>query len=89
MQPILAPSSIALALAVGLSVGVAQPASADGPNPVTPGDFTGYGFDQCLTPEQYKMNAWLESSPFLAVGIYISGQQPGLPGPAQPHAGAG
>lgn len=42
-------------------------------NPVTPGDFTGYGFDQCLTPDQQKMDAWLQSSPFLAVGIYISG----------------
>jgi hypothetical protein len=42
-------------------------------NPVTPGDFTGYGFDQCLTPTQAKMDAWLASSPFMAVGIYISG----------------
>src|SRR3954453_21508560 len=40
---------------------------------VTPGDFTGFGFDQCLTPEQKKMDRWLQSSPFLAVGIYISG----------------
>lgn len=40
---------------------------------VTPGDFTGYGFDQCHTPEQWKMSRWLQSSPFLAVGIYISG----------------
>lgn len=63
-----------LALAVGLTLGPGAPASADEPNPVTPGDFTGFGFDQCLTPEQYKMNAWLESSPFLAVGIYISGK---------------
>src|SRR5690349_21074900 len=36
---------------------------------VTPGDFVGYGFDQCLTPEQKKMDRWLQSSPFLAVGI--------------------
>ena len=62
-----------LALAVALSLGAAVPASADEPNPVTPGNFTGFGFDQCLTPEQYKMNAWLESSPYLAAGIYISG----------------
>lgn len=62
-----------LAIAVALAVAPAVPASADEPNPVTPGDFTGFGFDQCLTPEQYKMNAWLESSPYLAVGIYISG----------------
>ncbi|CAN5124116.1 hypothetical protein BH09ACT12_BH09ACT12_23230 [soil metagenome] len=43
------------------------------PNPVTPGDFTGYGFDQCLTPTQSTMNTWLRTSPYLAVGIYISG----------------
>ena len=42
-------------------------------NVVTPGDFTGYGFDQCLAPEQWKMNRWLNYSPFLSVGIYISG----------------
>jgi hypothetical protein len=40
---------------------------------VTPGDFTGYGFDQCLAPTQKAMNTWLRSSPFLSVGIYISG----------------
>ncbi|WP_148612006.1 glycoside hydrolase domain-containing protein [Nocardioides rubriscoriae] len=41
--------------------------------PPTPGDFTGYGFDQCLAPTQATMNRWLSSSPYLAVGIYISG----------------
>ncbi len=43
------------------------------PNPVTPGDFTGYGFDQCVTPTQSMMDRWLDTSPYLAVGIYISG----------------
>lgn len=42
-------------------------------NPTTPGSLTGYGFDQCLTPSQAAMTAWLEHSPFLAVGVYISG----------------
>jgi hypothetical protein len=42
-------------------------------NPVTPGSFTGYAFDQCLAPTQKAMDAWLKSSPFWAVGIYISG----------------
>ncbi|HYF71829.1 MAG TPA: hypothetical protein VD864_03355, partial [Nocardioides sp.] len=32
-------------------------------NVVTPGDFVGYGFDQCHTPEQWKMDRWLQSSP--------------------------
>ncbi len=39
----------------------------------TPGNFTGYGFDQCVAPNQATMNKWLRHSPFLAVGIYISG----------------
>lgn len=47
--------------------------TAAGTNPVTPGNFTGYGFDQCVAPTQAKMDAWLENSPFLSVGIYISG----------------
>ncbi|HWJ09243.1 MAG TPA: glycoside hydrolase domain-containing protein [Nocardioides sp.] len=42
-------------------------------NRPTPGDFRGYGFDQCLAPTQKSMDAWLNHSPFLAVGIYISG----------------
>ena len=46
-------------------------------NPVTPGNFTGLGFDQCHAPEQYKMDAWLAASPFRAVGIYISGASRG------------
>ena len=40
---------------------------------MTPGDFKGFGFDQCLAPNQAAMDAWLANSPFLAVGIYISG----------------
>ena len=62
-----------LSLAVGLlsTLAVSAPARAD--NPVTPGDFTGYGFDQCLAPSQSTMDEWLQHSPFLAVGIYISG----------------
>ncbi|NYD40348.1 glycoside hydrolase domain-containing protein [Nocardioides panaciterrulae] len=48
-------------------------ASARAANPVTPGDFTGYGFDQCQAPSQQTMNRWRRHSPFWAVGIYISG----------------
>lgn len=59
-----------VALAATLSLGSA-PAQAD--DVVTPGNFTGYGFDQCLAPSQSAMDAWLTSSPFWAVGIYISG----------------
>jgi hypothetical protein len=49
------------------------PTTARATNVVTPGNFTGYGFDQCLAPTQKAMNTWLRHSPFLAVGIYISG----------------
>ncbi len=48
-------------------------APAEAADPVTPGSFTGFGFDQCLAPSQSAMNAWLKSSPFWAVGIYIAG----------------
>src|SRR4051794_30224898 len=49
------------------------PSSADAGNPITPGNITGYGFDQCEAPSQAKMTAWLKSSPYRAAGIYISG----------------
>ncbi|MGA8995181.1 MAG: glycoside hydrolase domain-containing protein [Nocardioidaceae bacterium] len=60
-------------LASGLSAAPAQAAVA------TPGSFTGYGFDQCLAPSQRAMDAWLRSSPYLAVGIYVSGASRGCP----------
>ena len=72
--------------AAGMSLGAASatadaaaartagsPVGAAEGNVVTPGDFTGYGFDQCHAPDQRSMNKWLTHSPFLAVGIYISG----------------
>ena len=80
---------LAVALALGLSLGAGQPAYAADPNPVTPGDFTGYGFDQCLTPEQYKMNAWLRVVPVPGRRHLHLRQEPRLPRPAQPHAGVG
>jgi len=42
-------------------------------NPATPGSFTGYGFDQCNAPSQATMDTWMAGSPYLAAGIYISG----------------
>lgn len=45
-------------------------------NPATPGSYTGLGFDQCNTPSQAAMDAWLKS-PYRAVGIYISGYSRG------------
>jgi hypothetical protein len=59
-----------LAATVGLT---ASSSTATTPNPVTPGNMVGYGFDQCEAPSQAAMTAWLSSSPFRAVGIYMSG----------------
>ncbi|HSX66550.1 glycoside hydrolase domain-containing protein [Nocardioides sp.] len=71
---------VALAAVAGLGLGglavtrdQGRAVLAAGSNPATPGAFTGYGFDQCLAPTQAKMDAWLDNSPFHAVGIYISG----------------
>lgn len=38
-----------------------------------PGTYVGTGFDTCTAPSQPTMNAWRNSSPYQAVGIYISG----------------
>jgi hypothetical protein len=54
-----------------------------GGNPVTPGHFKGYGFDQCVAPGSRAMKRWMYHSPFLAVGIYISGESRGCRD--QPH----
>ena len=82
-------AAVALALVLGGATGVGsaqaeRSGSAPATTVVTPGDFTGFGFDQCLAPTQKAMNTWLRTSPFLAAGIYISGdsracrQQPNL-----------
>ncbi len=63
----------ALPVSGGATASTVNAVAKAGPNPVTPGNFRGYGFDQCLTPTQSAMNTWLNHSPFLAVGIYISG----------------
>jgi hypothetical protein len=67
----LATTLVALLATVASGLSLAAPAQAS--NVATPGNFTGYGFDQCLAPSQSAMDAWLRSSPFWAVGIYISG----------------
>ena len=64
-----------LALAVAGLTATAAPAAAA--NPRTPGNITGYGFDQCLAPESWQMDRWMDKSPFLAVGIYTSGKSRG------------
>ncbi len=67
----------ALTSLVTLAAGLVLAAPAQAGNVATPGSFTGYGFDQCMAPTQRSMDAWLTSSPFWAVGIYISGDSRG------------
>ena len=59
-----------VAATVGLT---ASTSTATTPNPITPGNMAGYGFDQCEAPSQSAMTTWLKYSPFRAVGIYMSG----------------
>jgi hypothetical protein len=40
---------------------------------VTPGDFTGFAFDTCETPDSASMDEWRLTSPFWGVGVYLGG----------------
>ncbi|MFZ2014575.1 MAG: glycoside hydrolase domain-containing protein [Nocardioides sp.] len=78
LRPLLGAATLALVAALTTSVGsplgtTAPAADSAISNPVTPGAFRGFGFDQCLAPTQSAMDTWLRQSPYLAVGIYISG----------------
>lgn len=53
-----------------VATGTVATLAAVGPQP---GTYTGKGFDTCTAPSQSTMNAWRRSSPYRAVGIYISG----------------
>ncbi|HEY0772527.1 MAG TPA: hypothetical protein VGD51_00475, partial [Nocardioidaceae bacterium] len=64
--------STTVATAVAGTLALSAPAEAA--NRVTPGNFTGYGFDQCETQSQEVMDTWLTSSPYWAVGVYIAGE---------------
>ncbi|MER7557865.1 glycoside hydrolase domain-containing protein [Nocardioides sp. NPDC126508] len=57
--------------------GLASAGPAAAANPVTPGDFTGFGFDQCQAPSQTAMDQWWKDSNFTGVGIYIAGRSRG------------
>ena len=70
-------SAAVLVTVVATAAATMSAAPAQARNVVTPGNFTGYAFDQCLAPTQRAMDAWLRSSPFLGAGIYISGASRG------------
>jgi peptidoglycan hydrolase-like protein with peptidoglycan-binding domain len=79
-----------LALVASLAL-VPPPASARAGGP-DPGAFTGYAFDARCAPTQEQMDAWLTTSPFWGVGIYIGGSMmsctPRGTDPGQPHLDA-
>jgi hypothetical protein len=41
--------------------------------PATVGNYVGLGFDTCTAPSSSVMQAWLQDSPYRAIGIYIGG----------------
>lgn len=69
----LAGTLVAGLLAAVSVTGATSPAAARAANPVTPGTFTGYAFDQCNTVTESAMRTWRRHSPFRGVGVYISG----------------
>lgn len=93
MRPLPRALAVACALVLSLPVTASLPAAnaVDSAEPgatrklaskreitqATPGNFTGYGFDQCVAPTQKMMDRWWNTSPFTAVGIYISGDSRG------------
>lgn len=60
---------------MGVSVigAVLSAAPAHAATPQGPGSFTGKAFDICQTPSQAVMDAWWGTSPFGAIGVYVSG----------------
>lgn len=76
--PLCTSLAITLAASVG-AVALTQTAHSEGivdtamHNPPTPRSFKGYAFDQCQAPKQSAMNMWMKRSPYLGIGIYISG----------------
>ena len=63
----------AAGIIAGVVVALVVPTSASAADPQAPGDFTGYGFDACVAPNQKIMDSWNLRSPYTAIGIYISG----------------
>src|SRR3954463_13793340 len=80
MRSLPSPNRVAATLVASVALVVSSaflPAPASADNVVTPGSFTGYGFARCRARSKSAMDAWLTSSPYWAVGIYISGDSRG------------
>ena len=73
-----------LVAATGSACAVAPARSRRPSNVVTPGNFTGYGFDQCVAPTQSAMDAWLKQLTVPRGRHLHLRRLPRLPHPAQP-----
>ncbi|AWB91069.1 glycoside hydrolase domain-containing protein [Aeromicrobium chenweiae] len=74
-----------LGLLTGLAASVLLSSPATAGAPKAPGDLTGNGFDACVAPSQSVMDTWNLTSPFSAVGIYVSGSSRYCGDAYQPH----
>jgi hypothetical protein len=61
-------TTLAVLVASGSITGSGAASAAPADN-----NLTGYGFDACTAPDQETMDAWWETSPYAAVGVYIGG----------------
>lgn len=75
MRKVTSPTAraVVIGLATFLTSTMMSAAPASAVAPPAPGDFTGFGFDACVAPTQKVMDAWNLTSPYSAIGIYISG----------------
>ncbi|WP_179853153.1 glycoside hydrolase domain-containing protein [Streptomyces sp. 1331.2] len=69
----LAPKSATASAPAASAPAESAPAMAPAAVPASATNYTGKGFDACTAPSAAAMNAWLSSSPYRAVGIYIGG----------------
>jgi hypothetical protein len=63
-----------LTIGAGLVACAVLVACVPPPPPPPPGTFQGYGFDACAAPTATTMSAWLSTTSYRAIGIYIGGE---------------
>ncbi|MDR7254335.1 hypothetical protein J2X46_003328 [Nocardioides sp. BE266] len=84
-------TSVVVAVLVAFCATLLTAGSADAAERRKDG-LTGYAFDARCAPTQEQMDAWLTSSPFWGVGVYIGGStlscRPTPTDPGQPHLDA-
>lgn len=74
MRKVTSPAArVVLCLLATLLTAAVMAGPATAAAPPAPGNFTGYGFDACVAPNQQTMDAWNLYSPYSAIGVYVSG----------------